>query len=317
MWGYAATMVTTPKSSLFAGRERGDSRKRAEVFLFASILFHVLLLIVFSLLTISAAAKPDKPLMVQLKEEDENSGRKYEFNDFPQANETDKKVESNRLSDKNRKVDRETTRLGTPLGGGSSSRGTFSPPPVMPANPAEKAPAPDTTKESTLLAKKEEPSELDRSVEGKTSPGQNKERLTVEDLIPGSNDVARLDQPFGTTAPGVKEEDTVSLNTTEFKYYSYFSQIKRRIELAWSYPMEAQKNQWGGRLTVIFTIEKDGNVSSVKLLSSSGYEILDDYAIKAIWFASPFNPIPASIGVKRLRIDCSFQYITSLYGVHW
>ena len=110
------------------------------------------------------------------------------------------------------------------------------------------------------------------------SPRPDKKRLTVEDLIPGQDDVARLDQPFGTTAPGVTEEEDVSLNTTEFKYYAYFAHIKRQIELAWNYPHEAQERHEAGRLTIVFTIESGGNVSSVKLIKSSGYEILDEYA---------------------------------------
>ncbi len=68
-------------------------------------------------------------------------------------------------------------------------------------------------------------------------------------------------------------------------------------------------------ITLAFTIESDGNVSSIKLLKSSGYEILDEYALNAVKIASPFNPIPASIGTKRLKITASFEYITSLYGI--
>lgn len=305
-------MIAGPKNRLFTRRERGDSKKRAEIFIFSSILFHIILLIIFSLLTINAASKPDKPLVVELKEEEPKN--QYEFNDFPQGNETDEEVESNRLSDKNRKTEKETTRLGTALGGGSSSPGAVSPPPVMPTKPAEKAPDKKKDEGERLVARKETTTEIEKNKEEKSSPQRDKERLTMQDLIPGGDDVARLDQPFGTSAPGVKEEESVSLNTTEFKYYAYFAHLKRQIELAWNYPTEAQKNRWGGRLSVIFTIEGDGRVSSVKLLKSSGYEILDEYAIKAIWIASPFNPIPESIGTKRLKITANFQYINSLFG---
>jgi protein TonB len=304
-------MATGPQLSLFTRREKRDSKKRAEIFLLSSILFHVVLLIIFSLLTINAASKSDKPLVVTFKEEEPKD--RYEFNDFPQANETKEDVKSNRLSDKNRKVDKETTRMGTPLGGGSSPPGVMSPSPVMPAKPTERTESRDTVDEGTLLAKKETPSEIKKKVE-KSSPSENKGRLTVEDLIPNGDDVSRLDQPYGTWAPDVTEEESVSLNTTEFKYYAYFAHIKRQIELAWNYPSEAQRNRWGGNLVVLFTVERDGRVSSVKLLRSSGHEILDEYAIKAIWIASPFNPIPASIGTKRLRINANFQYIMSLFG---
>ncbi len=306
-------MVTESKYSLARKRERKDSTRRAEIFLVCSILFHVILLAAFSLLTIDTASKPSKPLVVDLK--DDQNNKRYEFNDFPQENQTDKKVDSNRLSDKNRKVERETVRRGSSLGGGTSRppAGTISPAP-QPDNPIKDENRDTSTVEDRLVAKKETGSELARKRDTSV-PQPDRKRLTVEDLIPGRDDVARLDQPFGTTAPGVTEEEDVSLNTTEFKYYAYFAHVKRQIELAWNYPHEAQERREGGRLTLVFTIESGGNVSSIKLLKSSGYEILDEYAINAVRIASPFNPIPPSIGTKRLRITANFEYIMSLFGV--
>jgi TonB family protein len=308
-------MVTESKYSRANKRERKDSTRRAEIFLVCSILFHAVLLAAFSLLTIDAATKPDKPLVVELKDDQDRDNQRYEFNDFPQKNETDKEVDSNRLSDKNRQVERETIRRGSELGGGAS------PPPAVrrspsaqPDNPKRNTNPDKTTTEDRLIAKKETGSELAKKRDA-SLPQPEKKRLTVEDLIPGGDDVARLDQPFGTTAPGVTEQEDVSLNTTEFKYYSYFAHIKQRIELAWNYPHEAQERRESGRLTIVFTIESGGNVSSVKLIKSSGYEILDEYAINAVRYASPFNPIPASIGTKRLRITANFEYIMSMFGV--
>jgi TonB family protein len=305
-------MVTESDYSLKKKRERKDSARRAEVFLVCSVLFHVILLGLFSLFTIDAASKPDKPLVVELAEDRDNQS--YEFNDFPQKNETDKEVDSHRLSDKNREVDRETVLRGTPLGGGSSNppAAVFSPP-TQPDQPEKTENSDRSAAEDRLVAKKQtrpEPAKMpDKSVP------RPEDRLTVEDLTPGRDGVARLNQPLGTTAPGVTEQEDVSLETTEFKYYAYFAHIKQRIELAWNYPYEAQKRSEGGRLTLVFTIESGGNVSSVTLLKSSGYQILDEYAIKAVRYASPFNPIPASIGTKRLKITASFEYITSLYGI--
>lgn len=308
-------MVTESKYSRANKRERKDSTRRAEIFLVCSVLFHAILLAAFSLLTIDAATKPDKPLVVELKDDQDRDNQRYEFNDFPQKNETDKEVDSNRLSDKNRQVERETIRRGSELGGGTSRPPAVRrSPSAQPDNPERNTNPDKTTAEDRLIAKKETGSELAKKRDA-SPPQPEKKRLTVEDLIPGGDDVARLDQPFGTTAPGVTEQEDVSLNTTEFKYYSYFAHIKQRIELAWNYPHEAQERRESGRLTIVFTIESGGNVSSVKLIKSSGYEILDEYAINAVRFASPFNPIPASIGTKRLRITANFEYITSLFGV--
>jgi protein TonB len=284
--------------------------RKIDQFLIASIVFHMALLFVFSLITIESTKPAEEPIAIEFEEGDNN----FEFNDFPQENETDEEVDTHRFSDKNRKVDEESVALGSPYGGGSS-RPSY---PSIPSQPSPPAFEPETPKE---YKKTPEETYLDARLKKdyykKTQPKTNKERLSVEDLLPDSADVARLDQPLGTTSDGIKREDTVSLNTREFKYYAYFSHIKKQIEMAWSYPMEAQENDWGGRLNVVFVIEDNGSVSSVKLLKSSGYEILDNAAIRAIKFASPFNPIPKSIGVERLKISASFEYITSLYGIRW
>ncbi len=304
-------MVTESKYSLVTKRERKkDSTRRAEIFLVCSIVFHAILLAAFSLLTIDMAT-PDKPLVVELA--DDRDDQRYEFNDFPQDNETDKDVDSHRLSDKNRQVERETIKHGTPLGGGASlPPGAVLSPQPRPDRKTDDRDRPTT--EDRLAAKKEtRPEPALKPDDSAANPDEK--RLAVEDLQPGRDSVARLDQPFGTTSPGITEEEEVSLNTSEFKYYAYFAHIKRQIELAWNYPYEAQERNQGGRLTIVFTIESGGNVSSIKLLRSSGYTILDDYAMNAVRIASPFNPIPASIGTKRLRITATFQYITSLFGV--
>ncbi len=289
------------------------SGRKIDQFLIASVVFHVALLFVFSLITIKSTKSTDEPIVVEF--EDENDQKNYEFNDFPQENETDKEVDTKRLSDKNREVEEESVALGSSLGGGAS-RPAY--PSSMPSQPRTPAYEPETPKEYETAP---EETYLDTRVKKdytkETRPKVERERFSVEDLMPNSTDVARLDQPLGTSSDGIKKEETVSLNTQEFKYYAYFSNIKKQIEMAWNYPSEAQRNSWGGRLNVVFVIEENGSVSSVKLIKSSGYEILDDAAINAIKFASPFNPIPESLGVERLKISASFEYITSLFGVRW
>lgn len=306
-------MDTESEHALVKRRERKDSARRAEIFLICSILFHGILLAAFSFITVNEAVNKDNPLVVEFAEDRDD--QRYEFNDFPQENETDKEVDSHRLSDKNRLVDRETIRKGTPLGGGSPQPpGALLSPPAEPNRSEESEKTESPTAEDRLVAKKETRREpAIKPNESVMRP--DRERLTVEELTKGREGSGRLDQPYGTTSPGITEEEEVSLNTSEFKYYAYFAHIKRQIELAWNYPLEAQKRNEGGRLTLVFTIESNGNVSSVTLLRSSGYQLLDEYAIKAVRYASPFNPIPASIGTKRLRITANFEYITSLFGV--
>lgn len=106
-----------------------------------------------------------------------------------------------------------------------------------------------------------------------------------------------------------KKEETVDLNTQEFKYYSYFLKLKRQIEGVWHYPKESAQRGEQGHLNVIFTITKTGYLEDVKIVRSSGYGRLDSEAIRAIRIASPYSPFPKSWGrLEKLNVKATFEY---------
>jgi len=122
---------------------------------------------------------------------------------------------------------------------------------------------------------------------------------------------ARLDTGADKGAAPTADADTISLDTQEFKYVSYFSQIKRKIELVWSYPPEAGRRGLFGKLLLKFTILKDGTLAGLKLLDSTGHEILDNEALRAVKLASPYPPFPKRIHKEKLNIVASFSYYPS------
>lgn len=106
-----------------------------------------------------------------------------------------------------------------------------------------------------------------------------------------------------------KKEDTVDLSTQEFKYVSYFTNLKRKIEGVWNYPQESRMRGEQGKLFLEFTINSNGELEQIRLLDSSGYRALDNEAIRAIEVAAPYNPFPESWGeLERLHIRASFEY---------
>ncbi len=104
-------------------------------------------------------------------------------------------------------------------------------------------------------------------------------------------------------------EDTVDLNTTHYKYHSYFIGVKKQIEGVWHYPKEAIIRREYGTLNVIFTISKNGELEDLKILQSSGYDSLDNEAKRAIKVASLYHPFPKSWnGMEKLHFKASFEY---------
>ena len=103
-------------------------------------------------------------------------------------------------------------------------------------------------------------------------------------------------------------DEAVHLDTKEPKYVSYFTSIKRAIEVVWEYPEPALRQGLQGRLILQFTILGNGQLEGARLVRSSGFPILDQEAMRAVQAASPFHQIPPSIGKSRLDIVASFEY---------
>ena len=56
------------------------------------------------------------------------------------------------------------------------------------------------------------------------------------------------------------------------------------------YPEEAKEKQIQGRVTLQFTIAKDGNVKDVTVAKSSGSKILDDESVRVVSMSPQWEP---------------------------
>ncbi|MEK7713436.1 MAG: energy transducer TonB, partial [Deltaproteobacteria bacterium] len=124
----------------------------------------------------------------------------------------------------------------------------------------------------------------------------------IKDLTPSLDRLTNIGKEEGEGEEVGQDEETVSLESGDEKYTSYLNGVKVKIEGVWRYPEEARKSALQGRGLVSFTIERDGTVSDIKLIASSGYPILDEEIKKAIKAASPFNPMAENMRIKRLNV---------------
>jgi TonB family protein len=104
------------------------------------------------------------------------------------------------------------------------------------------------------------------------------------------------------------EGEAIPLDTPEPKFQDYFNQIRERIKSKWIYPYEASSRGIEGELQIEFGIAKGGELQFIEKRRSSGVEILDDYAMRAVQLASPFPPVPDAISKGGLPINGSFRY---------
>ena len=103
-------------------------------------------------------------------------------------------------------------------------------------------------------------------------------------------------------------EDTISLDTKNRKYVNYATLIKGRIHENWEYPQQAEEYLLEGKLLLVFTISSNGELTDIQVLNSSGHEILDKEACRAVQAGSPFPVFPEHIRMQRLHIRASFDY---------
>jgi protein TonB len=111
------------------------------------------------------------------------------------------------------------------------------------------------------------------------------------------DELARKGMP--QKSPG---DNSVTLDTDEFKFISYNRWLKIKVESVLKYPELAAISGYQGTLYLKFDILKDGTLGGVELLKSSGYKILDDEAVRAIKAAAPFQPLPDDWGMQRYSI---------------
>jgi protein TonB len=130
-----------------------------------------------------------------------------------------------------------------------------------------------------------------------TSPGRKQTGplpfLTQNDI----DELARKGMP--EKQPG---DDSVTLDTDEFKFISYNRWLKIKVESLLKYPELAAVSGYQGTLFIKFDIMKDGSLGGLEVLKSSGYKILDDEALRAIRASAPFQPLPDDWRMDRYSI---------------
>ena len=142
----------------------------------------------------------------------------------------------------------------------------------------EEAPPRETIPERTIIAERPLPS--------------------LKDLLPSATSLSAIEHG---SAP-------VSLNTSDPVFVSYFTKIKQSIEQQWEYPELALRYGLQGRLSLVFTIGSAGQLDQLRITRSSGSELLDQEALRAIKAAAPFPPIPTWIKPNPLTISASMEY---------
>lgn len=109
----------------------------------------------------------------------------------------------------------------------------------------------------------------------------------------------------------LEKSSAISDTTTPAKeaMLRYQDMIKQRIEEARQYPAWAEERKLEGIVQLRFSIYSNGQLGTIHILHPSGYNILDQSALKTIKKASPFPPIPKEIDGDSVNIEVSIVYL--------
>ena len=108
--------------------------------------------------------------------------------------------------------------------------------------------------------------------------------------------LARLD-PLPAPPPAVSD----ALETYRASVNAAATRFKR-------YPRSAIDNNWEGEVVVLMSIGADGRIASLRVRTSSGYEILDRQALDMFRNAKPFVPLPRELRGQEFEVELRAIY---------
>lgn len=149
----------------------------------------------------------------------------------------------------------------------------------------------------------------EQSLTAQVDQKKTTKKINVDELLKRSRVIARLEaQQAAERQAYAKRPDPKYLYASTQKsvdaaYIRYWTQRVEKIGNL-NYPEKARKLKLTGSLLIEVNLHPDGNLSSIRLLKSSGKKVLDDAAIRIVKLAAPFSQVPPAVleGRNELRI---------------
>jgi periplasmic protein TonB len=95
---------------------------------------------------------------------------------------------------------------------------------------------------------------------------------------------------------------------TNFEFTYYLTLVRNRVAQGWTPPAGLSSGGKPVRAVVYFKIGRGGDVLSVRLESSSGYDFFDRSAVRAVQLGDPMPPLPLGYGGGDLGVHFGFEW---------
>jgi protein TonB len=131
---------------------------------------------------------------------------------------------------------------------------------------------------------------------------------------------AELDEQSRNYARMPRVRRLTSVATRHSADAAYLLDWRRRVEAVGNkyYPEASVRYGIYGNLRLLVAIRADGSLVDIKVLSSSGYAVLDEAAIKIVRMAAPYAPFPAELRATtdQLEIIRTWQFQENRLSSH-
>jgi TonB family protein len=108
---------------------------------------------------------------------------------------------------------------------------------------------------------------------------------------------------------GSAEQGPISFETAWYDWGPYAQSMVSKIRVNWYANMpQLIRTGISGVVTIRFTIQRDGRITDIAVMNSSGHPPYDFAARKAIELSSPLAPLPADFPNPNERVTAMFYY---------
>ncbi|MBT8062138.1 MAG: energy transducer TonB [Xanthomonadales bacterium] len=183
----------------------------------------------------------------------------------------------------------------------------------MPEQQAESLPSEATERLQELVSQDDSA----RPVQQISRVEQAEETPSAADLMQQSMQAARLTpqsqrrNPWQSKLP---RRRFISANTKQYEFASYMQAWVAKVERVGNlnYPMEVRQRKLVGNLLMTVGINRDGSIESIDIRRSSGFDVLDEAAVRIVRLAAPYSPLPENISnqVDVLHITRTWKFST-------
>jgi len=213
----------------------------------------------------------------------------------------------------------------TQRGGGTAEKVDRPAEPVATSREDEVAPV---DQEAADAAAREEPEQVEQIVQVESSDAERpvseetevdeQVEVSTNELIEQTRSMARASTERLSDAVDYPERPRrkfVSANTREHLYAGYMRSWVSKVERVGNlnYPESARRQNLAAALVLSVDVFEDGSIGRIRVLRSSGYDVLDEAAVRIVRLSSPFAPLPEEIlrEVDVLTITRTWQFSSS------